>query len=102
MSARLRLVTIVAEAEIAEHLLRDLAVLGLRGWNMVPGEGRWQRAIEGEGPTDFDGPTVRLELVAAPDVAESVLARLAQHWFPRYAVFAWASDAEVLRPGKYL
>ncbi len=102
MSVTLRLVTIVAEAEIAEHLLRDLAALGVRGWSVVPGEGRWQRALDTEGPADFDGPTVRIETVAKPDVAETVMARLAAHWFPRYAVFAWVSDAEVLRPGKYV
>jgi nitrogen regulatory protein P-II 2 len=102
MASTLKLITIVAEAEIGEHLLRDLATLGVRGWNAVPGEGRWRRALDAEGPTDFDGPSVRIELVAKDDTAEAVMARLAAHWFPRYAVFAWISDASVLRPGKYV
>jgi hypothetical protein len=101
MASTLKLITIVAEAEIGEHLLRDLATLGVRGWSVVPGEGRWQRALDVEGPTDFDGPTVRIETVANAERAAAVMARLAAHWFPRYAVFAWVSDATVLRPGKY-
>jgi nitrogen regulatory protein P-II 2 len=101
MASTLKLITIVAAAEVADHLLRDLASLGVRGWNVVPGEGVWQHAFEAEGPTDFDGPTVRIETVAKPEVAEAVMARLAAHWFPRHAVFAWVSDATVLRPGKY-
>jgi nitrogen regulatory protein P-II 2 len=101
MASTLKLITIVAEADVADHLLRDLAALGVRGWNVVAGEGRWRRALDAEGPTDFDGPSVRIELVAKDDTAEAVMARLAAHWFPRYAVFAWVSDATVLRPGKY-
>lgn len=99
--ATLRLVTIVAEAEIAERLARDLRSLGVRGWNLTRGEGCWRRALDTAGPDDFDGPTVRFELVAKEGVAAAVMAHLAAAWFPRYAVFAWISEAEVMRPGKY-
>lgn len=99
--ATLRLITIVAEAEIADRLARDLRALGVRGWNLTPGEGHWNRALETAGPADFDGPTVRIELVAREGMADAVMAHLAAAWFPRYAVFAWVSEAEVLRPAKY-
>jgi DNA-binding transcriptional LysR family regulator len=99
--ARLRVITIVAEAEIADRLARDLKALGVRGWSLTHGEGHWNRALDTTGPADFDGPTVRFELVAREAMVEAVLAHLAAAWFPRYAVFAWMSEAEVLRPAKY-
>jgi len=99
--ATLRLVTIIAEADIADRLARDLSALGVRGWNLTRGEGRWSRALDTAGPDDFDGSTVRFELVAKEGVVREVMAHLAAVWFPRYAVFAWVSEAEVMRPGKY-
>jgi nitrogen regulatory protein P-II 2 len=99
--ALLRVITIVAEAEISERLARDLRELGVRGWNRAYGDGCWNRALDTAGPADFDGPTVRFELVAREEKAEAVMAHLAAVWFPRYAVFAWVSPAEVMRPGKY-
>jgi nitrogen regulatory protein P-II 2 len=99
--ATLRLITIVAEAEVADRLARDLAALGLRGWNLTRGEGHWNRALDTAGPADFDGPSVRIETVAEEPVVQAVMAHLAAVWFPRFAVFAWVSDAEVMRPGKY-
>ena len=44
---------------------------------------------------------LRIETVAEEKVAEAVMAHLAAAWFPRFAVFAWVTDAEVMRPGKY-
>ena len=99
--ATLRVITIVAEAEVADRLARDLRELGLRGWNLTHGEGHWNRALDTAGPADLDGPTVRFEMVAREDRVEAVMAHLAAAWFPRFAVFAWVSPAEVLRPGKY-
>ncbi|WP_144186795.1 P-II family nitrogen regulator [Elioraea rosea] len=99
--ATLRLITILAEAEVSDRLLRDLGALGVRGWNLIHGEGHWNRALDTAGPADFDGPTVRIETVAEEKVAEAVMAHLAAAWFPRFAVFAWVTDAEVMRPGKY-
>jgi nitrogen regulatory protein P-II 2 len=99
--ATLRVITIVAEAEIADRIARDLRTLGVRGWNLTHGEGHWNTALDTKGPADFDGPTVRFELVAKDETVAAVMAHLAAAWFPRYAVFAWVSPAEVLRPAKY-
>ncbi|MCC7428441.1 MAG: transcriptional regulator [Alphaproteobacteria bacterium] len=97
----LRLITIVAEADIAARLTAELARLGVMGSNVTAGEGAWRRALEGHGPHEWSGPTVRIEAVVSPRVADAVLARLSLAWFPHYAVFAWVCDVGVARPGKY-
>ena len=48
--ATLRLITIVAEAEVSDRLIRDLGALGVRGWNLIHGEGHWNRALDTAGP----------------------------------------------------
>jgi len=97
----LRLIIIVAEADIASRLTKELAQLGVLGSNTTAGKGSWRRALEGRGPQEWSGPTVRIEAVVSQSVAEAVLARLSQAWFPHYVVFAWVSDVGVQRPDKY-
>jgi hypothetical protein len=35
-------------------------------------------------------------------VAEKIMARLAEHYFPRFATIAWLGDVSVLRGDKYV
>jgi nitrogen regulatory protein P-II 2 len=95
----LKLLTILAEPEIAELLAADLRAAGARGLALTEGRAEWQRAIASR--ESFDGPVVRIETVVGPDVVERAMRRLAEKWFPHYAVLAWVSDAEVLRPDRY-
>lgn len=97
----LKLLTVIAEAGIADRLTADLAKLGLRGWNTTPGEGAWRGVLTGPGPGDLAGPTLRIETVCPPALAQAVMARLAKSWFPHFAVIAWITDVTVARPAKF-
>jgi hypothetical protein len=44
----------------------------------------------------------RIETVVSVEVAERILARLAEFYFPRYATIAWTSDVNVVRGDKYV
>ena len=47
------------------------------------------------------GDNVRLEVVVSPEVADAILERLAQEYFPNYALVAWVADVQVVRGEKY-
>ena len=95
---QLRLVTIVAEAVLEERLLRELAQLGARGWTIAHVRGEGSRGTRTSG---LEGGNVRIETLVAPDVADRILAHVAEVYFPRFAVVAWVEDVEVVRGDKY-
>jgi nitrogen regulatory protein PII len=94
----LRKVTIVAEALLEDRILRDLRALGSRGFTITESRGEGSR---GTRAADFEGPNVRIETIVGPDVAEQVLAHVAEHYFEHFAVIAWVDDVEVVRGEKY-
>lgn len=96
----LRLLTVIAEVEVADRIAHDLRACGARGFAITEGRGEWVRAIADRDET-FDGPVARIESVMPAEIAARAMAHLAAKWFPHYAVFAWLTQAEVLRPGRY-
>jgi nitrogen regulatory protein P-II 2 len=51
---------------------------------------------------EFEGANIRLETLVSPEVADRFLEVLARDYFPRYAVVAWTTPAQVVRPEKYV
>lgn len=91
-------VTIVAESILEGRLIDDLRAAGALGWTIA--------SVHGEGPrgrrvSDFEGGNVRVETLVAEDVAERIWSRLAEAYFPNYAITAWTYNAQVARPGRY-
>jgi nitrogen regulatory protein P-II 2 len=52
--------------------------------------------------SDVPGDGIRLEVVTSPPVADRIVAHIAQHYFPNYAVIAWVAAVEVVRGEKYV
>ncbi|MCU0284279.1 MAG: hypothetical protein MUD13_10360 [Candidatus Nanopelagicales bacterium] len=94
----LLLVTIVAEAIVEHRLVRDVAAAGARGWTVVDARGQGSRGVRAD---EFEGSNIRLETLVTPQVADRILEVLARDYFPRYAVVAWSTAANVVRPEKY-
>jgi nitrogen regulatory protein PII len=94
----LRKVTIVAEALLEERLLRELRELGSRGFTIAEVRGEGSRGIRA---TDWEGQSVRIETIVAPDVATRILEHIAAHYFDHYAVIAWVDEVGVVRGDKY-
>lgn len=99
--SQLTVLTIVIEADLADRLTADLARAGVRGWNSVPGEAVWRGARSGPGPADLAGPTVRIETVCPPELAEALMERLRTTYFPHFSVLAWTAEVSVARPAKF-
>lgn len=93
----MHLVTIVAEEILEQHLVRDLESAGATGWTISSVRGQGSRGLR----AGSAGGNVRIETIVSEEVVDTVLERLAEHWFPRYAVVAWVEDVQVVRGEKY-
>lgn len=96
-----KLVTILAEPELATRLVDEILALGARGYSQVDGEAEWRRGRGEHGPSDWNGPNVRIDTVVRAEVADAILERLAASYFEHYAVFAYVSTVTVARPDRY-
>ncbi|MEY4375169.1 MAG: hypothetical protein RL760_1336 [Candidatus Eisenbacteria bacterium] len=94
----LKLVTIVSETVLAEHLHTELRTLGATGWTQTDALGEGSRGMRSK---TLRGDNVRLEVVVSPEVADAILERLARDYFPHYALVAWVADVQVVRGEKY-
>ncbi|MDP1826443.1 MAG: hypothetical protein Q8L48_24455 [Archangium sp.] len=94
----LKLLVIVAEAVLRDRLVAELKTLGVPGCTLTTAMS-WtgQRGSTGE----WEGPSVRLEVVATAEIVDAILVALAARYFPTWSVMAWVSDAAVVRAEKY-
>ena len=99
MPTRLRLVTIVAERILEDRLTRDVMEAGATGFTVSESRGRGSRGMRAG---DIPGEGVRIEVVVSPEVADRIVERLRDAYFPHYAVIAWLADVEVVRGDKYV
>jgi nitrogen regulatory protein P-II 2 len=95
----LTLVTVVAEAVVEQRLVRDVAAAGAHGWTVCDARGRGSRGVRAD---EFEGANIRLETLVSREVAERLMALLTRDYFPNYAVVAWTTPANVVRPEKYV
>jgi nitrogen regulatory protein P-II 2 len=95
----LKLVTIVAEAVLAERLTADLKRLGVKGFTLTEVRGEGSRHLRaGEIP----GENVKLETVVSEHAAALVLEHVAREYFSNYAVIVYVADVAVVRGEKYV
>jgi hypothetical protein len=95
----LKLLVVVAEETIAPKIVEDIKRLGASGYTMTDAHGEGSRGTR----RGHVGETnARIETIVSVEAAERILARLAEQYFPRYAVIAWTSDVAVVRGDKYV
>ena len=95
----MKLVTIVCENHAQTAVTKLLSEVGAHGWTLFPVEGDGSR---GRRPADIpEYANVQIEVIVPPAVAEPLMARLGQEFFPRFGMVAFESDVRVLRPEKF-
>lgn len=94
----LKLLVIVAEAVLRDRLVAELTTLRVPGCTLTTATS-WGR--EGLGSGEWEGPSVRLEVVATPEVADAILLALSERYFPTWNIMAWVTDVSVVRAEKY-
>lgn len=95
----MKLVTIICEALARQPVQMLLAEAGAHGYTVFQVEGAGAR---GERTADIlELANIQFEVIVQPAVAESLLSRLEQEFFPRFAMIAYESDIRVLRQEKF-
>ena len=94
----LSLVTIIAEPVLEDRITREIMELGATGFTAGEIHGEGTRGIR---TGDIPGQGIRIETLVAAEVAERILTRAAEGWFPHYAVVVWETTVRVVRGEKY-
>lgn len=95
----MKLVTIICEAVLEDRLVQILRECGTHGHTAfsVRGSGN-----QGERSADLaESGNVQIEVIAKPAVAAALLSRLHAEFFQDYAMIAYESDVQVMRPEKF-
>ena len=93
------LLTIVTEGVIERQLVEDVKRLGAHGYTIVDARGEGSRGMRA---ADWEySKNIRLETVCDRAVAEAIMAHLAQTYYADYAMIAYLTDVQVIRPEKF-
>jgi nitrogen regulatory protein PII len=94
-----KLITIVCEALARDTIERMLTEEGAHGFTVVRAQGRGERGARYGEMEGF--ANLQFEVIASPELASKLLARIAKDFLPRYAMVVYESDIRVLRPQKF-
>lgn len=93
------LVTIVTEAVLERQLSEDLKRLGAHGFTVVDARGEGSRGIRA---ADWEySRNIRVETICEREVADSIMQHISATYYANYAMIAYLSDVEVMRPDKF-
>ena len=93
-----KLVTVVAEPVLEERLIADLKRLCATGYMVSGVRGEGTRGLRTD---EVPGYSIRIEAVVSVELADRLLAHVAEAYFPSFAVIAYAQAVEVVRGDKY-
>lgn len=97
--AAVRRLTVVAEAELEETLLKEFVRLHATGYTVTPCYGAGRRLVDqGQGPRNSQ---VRIEVIAPAAVCDNMLDFLRKEIVPKHPVTACVETVDVVRPGHY-
>ncbi len=93
------LLTLITEVAIEHTLLRDLEGLGVRAYTVTDARGRGSRGFR---DAEWrESANIRIEIICQRPQAESVLSYVQANYYANYAMVAFLSDVEVVRPEKF-
>lgn len=93
------LLTVFTEASIEQLLVRDMDRMGIRGYTISDARGKGSRGVR-DASWD-ESRNIRIEVICARSQAEELLTHLQARYYSNYAMVAYFSEVEVLRPGKF-
>jgi nitrogen regulatory protein PII len=96
---RCKLLTIVTEAALENHLTRDLERLGAPGYTITNARGKGERGVRKAG-WDADS-NIRVEIICDETTARRIAEHLRNDYYDNYAMIVSLTNVEVLRPEKF-
>lgn len=95
----LTLLTVIAEAILKGRLIEEFTRAGAKGHTLTECEGSGSRHRR---VGEILGANIKLETIVSATVADKLLDRLANEYFPKFAVIAYLSPVSVVRGEKYV
>jgi hypothetical protein len=93
------LLTIVTESVLERQLAEDIKRLGAHGYTITEARGEGSRGVRS---ADWEyNANIRIETICEQSVAEAILAHLVRTYYANYAMIAFTSEVEVMRPEKF-
>lgn len=93
------LLVLFTEAALEPVLLRDFDRLGVRGYTVSDARGKGHRGVR-DAAWD-EARNIRIEIICGREQAETLLLHLQERYYTNYAMVAYLSEVEVLRPEKF-
>ena len=94
-----KLLTIITESEIEEHLLQDIDRLGAKGYTISSAKGKGEKGVRNA--VWSANSNVKIEIVCDNNVCEKIIEFLKENYLKNYAMILFVSDVNVLRPKKF-
>jgi Nitrogen regulatory protein P-II len=92
-------IVIIGDNTVEYRLLTEVRNLGATGYTCYAVHGQGTRGVR---PRHAEPGNTKIEVIAAPDVAQKILEHVALHYFDNYAMIAFMDDVEVLRGDKFV
>lgn len=93
------LLTVITEAALEPTLLRELDRMGVKGYTVSDARGRGSRGVR-DAAWD-EAANIRIEVICSRNTAENVLHEWQSRYYKNYAMVAFLSEVDILRPEKF-
>jgi len=94
-----KLLTIITESDIEEHLLADLDKLGAKGYTLTSVRGKGEKGLRNA--IWSANSNIKVEVICCPKTCEEIVEFVKEHYLKNYAIILFVSDVDVLRPKKF-
>lgn len=93
------LLTIVTEGVLERQITEDLKRLGAHGYTIAEARGEGSRGVRA---AEWEySKNIRIETICERTVAEAIMAHISRTYYADFAMIAFTSEVEVLRPEKF-
>lgn len=94
-----KLVTIVTESALEDMLVREIEILGARGYTITDARGKGGRGKRDA--TWAPHANIRLEVLCDADTAHAICSALRERYYDNYSMVIYVGEVDVLRPEKF-
>jgi len=94
-----KLLTVITESEIEEHLVEDFDKLGAKGYTISLARGKGEKGIRNA--IWSSNSNIKIEIICCPKVCEKIVEFLKANYLKNYAMILFVADVDVLRPSKF-
>lgn len=94
-----KLLTIITELDIEEHLLKDIDELGAKGYTITVVRGKGEKGIRNS--IWSANSNIKVEIICDNKLCEKIIEFLKENYLKNYATILFISEIDILRSIKF-